>query len=199
MKFNKRYIFFILACIFIVISVYFIIQIYGKYLTTASGSTVMPIAKWNIMVNNQNIRDNSDISNTLTPVFPGNNYIAANIIAPTAEGYFDLVFDYSAVDVTFRYDINTSVNSNSAVSDLVTTGYSIDGGDKVSFTNYNQTITDTIDLSNTTRTRTIRIYVMWNDDANSSSMNNLSDTASTALSDSSAKLDVNISFTQITS
>lgn len=199
MKLNKRYIFLILACIFILLSVYFIVQIYGKYLSSASGTTVMPIAKWNIKVNNQNIKDNSDISSTITPVFPGNSYIAANIIAPTAEGYFDLIFDYSAVDVAFKYDITTTPNAGSAVTDLVTTGYSIDGGTKVTFPEYNQTVTDTIPLTATTRTRTIRIYVMWNDDSATAAMNNLSDTTSTTLTTNSAKFDVKVAFTQITS
>lgn len=159
----------------------------------------MPIAKWNIKVNNQNIRDNSNISSTITPVFPGNNYIAANIIAPTAEGYFDLALDYSAVDVAFKYDITTTVNSDSAISDLVTTGYSIDNGTKVTFSSYNQIITDTIPLDATNKTRTIRIYIMWNDDSSTASMNNQADTTSTALTDNSAKLNVTIAFTQITS
>ena len=198
MKINKRFIFLIFACIFVLISLYFINQIYGKYLTTADGTAVMPISKWNIVVNNQKIKDNSDISETITPVFPGNDYIAAKIIAPTAEGYFDLSFDVSAVDVSFKYEITTTANVDSAVSDLVAVGYSIDDGERVDFENYNDPITKTILLSDNIEMQTVRIYVMWNDNPDTSNMNNLDDTNSTTLTDSSAKFDVKVAFTQIT-
>lgn len=88
MNINKRFIFLILACIFILISLYFINTIYGKYLTSASGTAVMPISRWNITINNQQIKNNSDITNIIIPTFPGNDYIAANIIAPTATRIF---------------------------------------------------------------------------------------------------------------
>lgn len=198
MNINKRFIFLILACIFILISLYFITTIYGKYLSATDGTAVMPISKWNIKVNSQNIKDNADISNTILPTFPGNDYIAANIIAPTATGYFDLVFDFSAVDVSFKYEITTQASDTSAVSDLVAVGYSIDGGEQINFDNYNETITKTILLADDIDTQSIRIYVMWNDDPDTSNMNNIDDTASTTLDDSSAKFDVKVTFTQIT-
>lgn len=198
MKVNKRYIFLILACIFVILSLFFINQIYGKYLTSANGTAVMPISRWDIKVNTQDIRNNSNISNKITPVFPGNDYIAANIIAPTAEGYFDLIFDVSAVDVSFRYSISTTVDSSSAVSDLIVTGYSIDDGTRITFPTSDTTIADTILLSSHVTSRRFRIYVMWNDNSSTASMNNQADTASTTLSNSSAKFNVAVSFTQIT-
>lgn len=198
MTINKRFIFLILACIFILISAYFISTIYGKYLTSANGTAVMPISKWSIIVNNQQIKNNADITNVITPTFPGNDYIAANIIAPTATGYFDLAFDFSAVDVSFKYEISTQASEDSAVSDLVATGYSIDDGEVISFTNYNDPISNTISISDNTKTQNIRVYVMWNDDPDTSKMNNLDDTASTTLDDSSAKFNVKVAFTQIT-
>ena len=54
----------------------------------------MAIAKWNILVNNLSIKTNTDISNSIVPVFTGNEHIAKDIIAPTAEGYFDINFDF---------------------------------------------------------------------------------------------------------
>lgn len=198
MNINKRFIFLILACIFILISLYFINTIYGKYMTSTSGTAVMPISRWNITINNQQIKNNSNITNIISPNFPGNDYIAANIIAPTATGYFDLAFDFSAVDVSFKYEISSHASEDSAVSDLVATGYSIDDGEVISFTDFNENISNTILISDNITTQNIRIYVMWNDDPDTSTMNNLDDTSSTTLEDSSAKFNVEISFTQIT-
>ena len=175
---------------------FILIQIYAKYLSSSNGSTSMNIANWNIKVNTLSIKSNTDISNSLVPVFPGNEHIAPNIIAPTAEGYFDLNFDYSEADVSFKYDIKTSVNPDSSVQDLIATGYSIDDGPIVKFKDPSDIITNTISLSNPVKTTKIRIYILWNDDESTQSMTNSDDYQST-LSNTPALFDVNVSFTQV--
>ena len=172
------------------------IQIYAKYLSSARGNAEISVAKWNILVNNLSVKNNTDISSTIVPVFPGTSNISSNIIAPTAEGYFDLTLDYTDADVSFEYNISTTVSENSSVTDLVTTGYSIDGGDKVTFDNYNETISDTIPLTSQNKQRTIRIYVLWNDDDTTAEMSNSQDTLATT-SENPAMLDVIVSFTQV--
>lgn len=192
----KNYKKFILLIIFILILclVFFLIQIFAKYLTSATGNTSMNVARWNILVNNTSIKNNTDISNTLAPVFPGNDNIAPGIIAPTSEGYFDLDFDFKDADVSFEYEISTTVDPDSSVKDLVLTGYTIDDGEKVEFTN-NHSIKDTILLADNIDTRKIRVFVKWNDDQNAT-MDNAADTLATT-SNNPALLHVNISFTQI--
>lgn len=192
---NYKKIVILIILILISILVFFLIQIFAKYLTSASGDTSMNVARWNILVNNISIKNNTDISNTLTPVFPGNENIASGIIAPTAEGYFDLNFDFSVADVSFEYEISTTVNENSSVKDLVTTGYSVDDGEKITFDEINSPIKDTINLTDNIETQKIRVYVKWNDDENAT-MDNNADTIATT-SGNPALLNVNISFTQI--
>ncbi len=173
-----------------------IVQIYAKYITASTGKTNLTIAKWNITVNNKSIKNNSDISSSIVPVFEGNDNISAGIIAPTATGYFDLDFDFTDTDVSFKYEINVSASENSSVTDLVSTGYSIDDGEIVEFDTFNQTISDTILLNSNIKQRKIRVFILWNDDDLTSTMSNEDDTLSTK-SDNPALLDVNISFTQI--
>lgn len=194
MKTYKKFILLIIL-ILVLTLVFFLIQIFAKYLTSASGDTTMNVARWNILVNNISIKNNTDISNTLTPVFHGNENIASNIIAPTAEGYFDLNFDFSDADVSFKYEITTTVDENSSVKDLVTTGYSVDDGEKITFDEINSPIQDTILLTDNIETQKIRVYVKWNDDENAT-MDNTADTLATT-SGNPATLNVNISFTQI--
>ena len=133
----------------------------------------------------------------IVPVFPGNDHIASNIIAPTAEGYFDLNFDFSNADVSFEYKITTSADENSSVKDLVATGYSIDDGEKISFENRNEPISEIIALSSNIEARKVRIYIMWDDSEDSQTMTNSDDTISTT-AENPPLLNVNISFTQIT-
>ena len=75
MKNYKKFILLIIS-ILILCLVFFLIQIFAKYLTSATGNTSMNVARWNILVNNTSIKNNTDISNTLAPVFPGNDHIA---------------------------------------------------------------------------------------------------------------------------
>lgn len=194
MKNYKKFILLIIL-ILILTLIFVLIQIFAKYLTSASGDATMTVARWNILVNDLSIKENTDISNTLAPVFPGNENIADGIIAPTAEGYFDLNFDFSDADVSFKYEITTTVDENSSVKDLVTTGYSIDDGEKIVFDELNSPITDTILLTDEIDTQKIRVYVKWNDDE-TATMDNEADTIATT-SDIPALLHVNISFTQI--
>ena len=196
MKNHKKFILFLIGLCFGILFIIFV-QIYAKYLTSADGNTSLTIARWNIMVNDLSIKNNTDISNSIVPVFPGTEHISSNIIAPTVEGYFDLNLDFSDADVSFKYEITSGADENSSVKDLVATGYSINDGEKVEFENYNEPISEIIPLSSGIKTRKIRIYIMWNDNANSQSMDNTADTISTS-SENPALFHVNISFTQIT-
>ena len=180
---NKKKMLLLVIAIIICVLVYSIIQVYAKYLSSASGNATMNVARWDIKVNNRSIKNNTDISGVIVPVFPGNSNIAANVIAPTAEGYFDLNLDFSTTDVSFRYDITLSVDENSSVQDLVATGYSVDSGSTINFTNTPHTISDTILHNSGTTSRTIRVFIKWNDDAATQSMSNASDTLSTKSND----------------
>ena len=194
---NHKKILLILIGICICFLLFYMVQIYAKYLTSAEGSTTLTIANWNILVNDLSIKNNTDISNSIVPVFPGNEHIESGIIAPTVEGYFDLNLDFSNADVSFKYEISVTSDENSSVKDLVATGYSLDNGEKISFENYNETISETITLSNNINTRKVRVYIMWNDDDESQTMTNDDDTISTS-SENPPLLNVNVSFTQVT-
>lgn len=184
-----------LAAVFLCISIFFIVQTYAKYISGTSGTASIGIAKWNIIVNNLSIKENADISETIIPIFPGNSHIAENVIAPTAEGYFDIEFDFTNVDVSFVYKITISVNAHSVVEDLVATGYSIDSGSIVPFGSSDTSISEQIDYLDNIDFRTIRVYIMWDGTISSNAVH----TAASQIPNGEALMDVNISFTQIAS
>lgn len=198
-KLKFKYIILIIALILLSFSAYIISQTYAKYISTAGGQTDLTIAKWHIKVNDTHITSGTDISNTITPVFPGNTHIKQGIIAPTAEGYFDLELDFIEVDVSFKYTVDISVNANSDVSDMAITGYSFDAGTTVvPFVAGNTTIEEDILLTSTLTERIIRIYIMWDDDDLTETMDNAADTLTTTDPTNRALVDVSIAFTQIT-
>jgi flagellar basal body-associated protein FliL len=191
---KKKIIITISAILICVLFAVIIVNTYSRYRTSTSGTTNITIAKWNIKVNNQTIKNNSDLSTVISPVFPGTNDINANVIAPTAEGYFDLNIDYSVADVSFDYEISVSPNENSSVQDLILTGYSLDGGTTIISINSNPLIQGSCALSDNPKTKTVRVYIKWDDE--NGTMTNAEDTATTVPENATALLDVNISFIQ---
>jgi hypothetical protein len=70
MKINKKVVIVIALIITLASLLYYITQIYAKYLSNTQGTASISISRWNLVVNNQQIRTNPDISSTLTLTFP---------------------------------------------------------------------------------------------------------------------------------
>ena len=192
---NKRKIFLLLSFLSLFICLYFVSDTYAKYLTRASAGVNGKIAKWNIVVNDTNVKNNDTLTEVITPVFAGNTHVAQNVIAPTVTGYFDLELDATDVEVSFTY--NTSVTRNSSLRDFIVTGYKVDNGEVIDVDTSVETptISNDILLSDTTRVHTIRVYIGWNDDVDTQELNNAQDTAVTSNLDE-VNLTVNMSFIQ---
>lgn len=189
---NKRNVIFVMAIISFFLCILFIQESYAKYVSATKENAEITVARWRILVNNNDIRNEGTASTVITPVFPGNEHIAAGIIAPTSEGYFDLIIDASNADVSFKYKISFGVNENSAVKDLVAFKYKIDDSNEISLDN-NQSIENTVLYAPDTRPIKIRVYVVWKD-GDGETMDNEADTKATG---GTAKMDVNLSFIQI--
>lgn len=226
MQIYKKFIIF-LAFVSACICLFIISDTYAKYRTSVKQITNIPIARWNVEVNGTSIKNNETLTNVIAPVFPGNEHIASGIIAPTAEGYFDLVLDYSEIDVSFSYSISATPNSESTVKDIIITGYSVDDAiDTNTITPFdpavgitdiialnqstnnivNNTVVDNTANSQNTNTtvdnvvdtsRTVRIYIKWDDNSETATMDNAADTAATKNESNIALLDVNLSFIQV--
>ena len=153
------------------------------------------IQRWKIIVNNKDIRDNSSSSAIISPVFLGNDNVASDIIAPGSEGYFDLIIDANAADVSFKYKIDITTDENSAVKDIIAVKYKINNGEEILFTGGNQTIEKSVLHSDNTDVINIRVYIKWND-GDGSEMDNIADTAATQ-NEVGAILKVNMNFTQL--
>lgn len=193
-KFRRLYL--IIAFSSLLLLLTFISETYAKYKTDATGTTNMSIARWNLIVNNQDIINYSNFSNVLSPTFINSPHVKNGVIAPKVVGYFDIVINYNNVDVSFNYKINTNVNINSSVSDIIITGYSLNGGDIIPVDkNFNE-LSGIGYLTDQTKMKSYRIYITWSDD-DTDSMNNKKDTLA-ALSGINASFDVSINFTQLT-
>ena len=174
MKIKRKIIFFIaLMSLFYCLTL--MQDTYAKYVSTASANADLTIARWNILINNQDILNNSDFSDSITPVFNGTTTIKSDVIAPTAEGYFDIVINGEDTDVSFEYTISLDQAHDNTVDDLVITKYVINN-EEHAYTD--QDITGDILFNDSTKTKSIRFYVLWDDDEATQTMDNEEDTLS---------------------
>ena len=196
----RKKILFCFSCLFLILSLLVIKSTYAKYITSASGDANIDIARWKILVNNQDVVENKELTSVITPIFEGNDNIASNVIAPTAEGYFDILIDASNTDVSLRYEVTTSDNEDSAVADLEISGYTIDDGERQAIVSDDGQIKIENDIlyNSTDKDIKLRVYLKWNDDdAMGAVMDNTADTNATKTEGNMAKVNVNLKFIQI--
>lgn len=182
----------LLACIWFIITFSIIQTTYAKYVTNLNANTNISISYWNILVNEQDIIENSDISGSMTCVFPGSTYSKSDVIVPGATGYFDLNIDSSKVSVPFKLTVTSAINETSTLTtDLKVSGYSIDGGDIVELTD--DALNFSCNVAQDTDSTLVRVYTTWVDDGQDSKEDTeLGITGGTAI------LDVTLDFEQIT-
>lgn len=191
MRYNKKIIF-LIFCVSILLCILTMQETYAKYSTSNNATSNMSIARWRILVNNFDVRNDLSTETVIQPVFSGNNNISDGYIAPTANGYFDILIDATETDVTFDYQISLNQNASNEVVDLAITGYSVDNAEVVNYNNSN--IIGTINKTDANKTKQIRVFVTWND-GNGSVMDNEADTNTTG-DNATAKMDVNLHFIQ---
>lgn len=182
----------LLACIWFIITFSIIQTTYAKYVTNLNANTNISISYWNILVNEQDIIENSDISGSMTCVFPGSAYSKSDVIVPGATGYFDLNIDSSKVSVPFKLTVTSAINETSTLTtDLKVSGYSIDGGDIIELTD--DALNFSCNVAQDTDSTLVRVYTTWVDDGQDSKEDTeLGITGGTAI------LDVTLDFEQIT-
>ena len=183
------YLILIFSCFF-----YLVQSSYAKYKKSIEGNLNSSMAKWSIKVNDELITNKSKLTNNITPIFEGSEYVKSDVIAPGAEGYYDILIEASASNYPFDYQIVSDVSASSDVKDLITTKYVINpDSDNIEKTYSKETgITGTFKQNDKVK---IRIYIKWSDIINTT-MDNKKDTEVAVNSNSKALMEVKLKFTQ---
>ena len=192
MKINHRIKIFI-ALLSLLYLITLVQDTYAKYTSSANANTNITISRWNILVNDQDIKNNSNFTNTIKPVFEDNENIATGVIAPTSKGYFDIIIDGTKTDVSFQYNINLALSSLNTVSDLKLTNYKVNDDDTLHQIE-NNVISNQILYDSDNKIIKYRIFVEWID-GETETMNNEADTEATI--NGIAAYDIAINITQI--
>ena len=185
----------------------FMSNTYSRYVANTTGNVEVQFAKWQILVNENDITTSSSSSIELTPVVEQNQYVADNKVAPSSKGYFDIDIDPTNVEVSFDYSISLTIE-NTNIPDLMITKYSIvdssydEDKDELQVNNINnKTITGSLTYDNKTENFkfepfTIRIYFEWYEGTDEV-MNDSADTeVGNDATNHSLKLNASIKFEQ---
>lgn len=140
---------------------------YSRYIADSNGDVDIEFAKWQILVNNNDITDGNNAEMTFTPTIEPNENIAQNYIAPSSKGYFDIDIDHSNVDVSFNYTITLDIE-NEEIPDLMVTKYAVIDStyDETKGPTYleikdNKISNDIIHKVSEDKKFTIRVYFEW--------------------------------------
>lgn len=178
---------------------------YSRYVASATGDLEVAVAKWQILLNNNDITNNTSSTITLTPVVETNANVADNKIAPSSKGYFDIVVNPTNVDVSFDYSIGLSI-TNTDMPDVMISKYAImdstyKDGDELTYTTISNGVitgSSTYDKTKAYTPFTVRVYFEWYegtdekmDDATDTTAGSNAATANTAFT-----VTANIAFTQ---
>ena len=189
------------------VSLCFISSTYSRYVAGTEGNIDMLFAKWQILVNENDITAQNSSNITFNPVIEPSQNIKDNTIAPTSKGYFDIDIDPSNVEVSFRYLITLSMD-NEDMPDLMITKYAYlpsnyQDGDALEYITTNtSTITDDLIYDNNGdgfEAFTIRVFFEWYD-GEDETMNDVADSEvgeTAALNDTTLTINATLSFEQI--
>ena len=177
---------------------------YSRYVADVDSNIDLLFAKWQILVNENDITNNTTTSINITPVMEENVNVAENTVAPSSKGYFDIDIDPSNAGVSFDYSINLSIEDEN-MPDLMISKYAVldkdyNEGDQITTTTIlNNTIDGTVDYNATAHEPfTVRVFFEWYEGVDEK-MDDEADTNigyEAALNDKSLLVNASISFNQ---
>ena len=168
----KRRIKILIAFVALAFSLSIISTTYSRYVADANGDVALTFAKWQILVNDEDITSGNVESIDITPTIVENENVASGKLAPSSLGYYDIEIDVSNVETSFDMHITLD---NEDMADLRITSYSIDDGEEIEIEDGQ--IDESFDYDEDLETINIRIYFEWYDvDDSDSEMDNEDDT-----------------------
>lgn len=176
---NKLRVLEILCIISLLFTIFSIRRTYARYFEKVDTTYQTHIKRWLIKINDHNIHEAKSLSEVVQPVLVENENMNNNTLVPGRTGYFDMMIDYTYVDLAFEYEFSIEQLNETQLKDFEIYGYEIVDGDKSTVTETKQikgVIDPDKDLNSAKeKKRDIRILFRWND-GDGSIMDNKLDT-----------------------
>lgn len=163
----------------IIITIFSIQRTYAKYFERVNVTYQVNIKRWLINVNTFNVHEMDELNQVMQPILVEDaNMNTNNTIVPGRKGYFEMMIDYSAVDLAFEYEFFIEQLNTTTLEDFQIYGYEVIDADGTSTVTETTEIKGVIDPatdvdSNGEKKRQIRVLFRWND-ANADTTDNTS-------------------------
>lgn len=137
---------------------------FARYTTIVKNESTVPIANWQIKVNNNDILNGGTLTNKIE-LIPSTQTTTDNKLAPGQNGYFDIIINPEGTDVAIEYILN--LNTTNLPSGIILTTYEI-LNENISANIENNQIEGKINLQQmqqltSSDAKTIRVYWEWAD------------------------------------
>ena len=181
---NRMKIMEILCIISLLITIFSIQRTYARYFEQVDTTYNTNIKRWLVKVNDQIIHDAETLNEVMEPIMTENEHVNDQILVPGQTGYFEMLIDYTDVDVAFEYEFTMEQLNETPLDDFEIYGYEVwdvvDGVNTVIETTETSEIKGVIDPTTEfnsagEKKREIRILFRWND-GEGSTMDNKTDT-----------------------
>lgn len=165
-KIIKKYLI-LLTFIATIFAVYEITSIYAVFHSEAVGNVSESLAKWKILVNNQDIVSGTEQDFDIGEFIIPNNNVIEGKFAPGLEGYFELTIEPQDTQVSVRYDI-TIDESQAILEDIHLISVEEIAQNNTLIQTAEDTYTGIIPLSviNNNYVNTIKITFKWEEEEN---------------------------------
>lgn len=100
----------LLAIIILAILIWVISNTYSKYINAIKNTSSISIANWNILINDQNITEESDFTDVIDFELDTSSHIAEDVIVPTSSGQFTVDLESTGTDLPFEYEFSVADN-----------------------------------------------------------------------------------------
>lgn len=112
----------VITPLFFLITIYLIVDTYSLFESNHVTTSSIDIAKWQVKLNGDVVNGSSANFSVDNIVWEGNEYVLEGKVAPGMSGYFDVVVDPNATEVSLRYDVSfdfSNLSENQFVIDSV--------------------------------------------------------------------------------
>ena len=183
---KHKYRLFILCIVVLFITTLIIVDTYGLFETDARGNKEMDIAAWTILLNDVNVTETRTF--TLDDfTYTNGTHTRSNKFAPGSSAYFELEIDATDAEVSVAYTLTID---DSEIEDYPNIYFTITDPDTNTIINNNE-YSGTILLSSQNRTKTLRVNLVWTNNASY-------DESDTSLIGENLALTINAHFEQYT-
>ena len=150
---------------------YKILDTYAKYVSRAEAQVEKESGAWVIKVNDTDISNSNEETtfNISNIIYQNNEFVAENKMAPSSNGYFDIIIDPSNSSVAVRFDVTLDVQQLNIIDSIrFTNAYRIINGEESSdgiVQTGENTYSGVINLNDVKNkvASTMRFYIGWDE------------------------------------